>query len=229
MAGGTRGQLLPIGWNIALADDPPKSLTQGIVHIVLRLRSGEMQLTAADSNVWWLKSMHTTALSFPLNGATDIGCAVAGRPRWCTGNGQSLHHRMCCSMCTHSNRGSGSFVRKSHIEIVISIHMNKHFMSCLDPAQPHGAPVLYNRQPGIDAFDQLARERSEMIGVYVGQRKKAIDVLNGIQMLEKVRKSTPSKNAEAGILGRELSMTVVHVAQAGFGRLKDLSTISTFA
>lgn len=40
MAGGTRGQLLPIGWNVALADDPPQLLTQGIVHVVLRLQSG---------------------------------------------------------------------------------------------------------------------------------------------------------------------------------------------
>lgn len=188
-----------------------------------------MQLTAADSNVLWPRSMHTTAFPFPLIGATDIRCAVAGRFRWCTGDGELLHHRMCCSICTHPNRGSASFARKGHIEIVISNRMYIHFMSCLDPAQPHGAPVLYNRQPGIDAFDQLARERSKVIGVYVGQRKKAIDVLNGIQMLEKVRKSTPSKNAEGGILGRELSMTVVHAAQAGFGRLKDLSTISTFA
>lgn len=180
MAGGTRGQLLPIGWNIALADDPPKSLTQGIVHIVLRLRGGEMQLTAADSNVLWPRSMHTTAFPFPLIGATDIRCAVAGRFRWCTGDGELLHHRMCCSICTHPNRGSASFARKGHIEIVISNRMYIHFMSCLDPAQPHGAPVLYNRQPGIDAFDQLARERSKVIGVYVGQRKKAIDVLNGI-------------------------------------------------
>lgn len=68
-----------------------------------------------------------------------------------------------------------------------------------------------------------------MIGVYVGQRKKAIDVLHDTQVLEKVRKSTPSKNAEAAILGRGLSIIVIDAAQAGSGRLKDLSSISIFA
>ena len=65
MAGGTRGQLLPIGWNIALADDPPQSLTQDIVHIVLRLRSGETQFTAAACGVRWSQVYAYNCTSLP--------------------------------------------------------------------------------------------------------------------------------------------------------------------
>jgi hypothetical protein len=38
MAGGTTGQFLPIGWNLALIRRSPQLLTQDIVHIVVRLR-----------------------------------------------------------------------------------------------------------------------------------------------------------------------------------------------
>ena len=228
MAGGTRGQLLPIGWKIALADDPPQLLTQDIVHIVLRLQSGEMQLTAVT--VMFGGPSLCIRLHFLFHLLARLTSDAQWRADFADVQAIGNYYIIGCAVTyAHTQTEALQVLREKAIWESSLVFVYIHFMRCLGPAQPHGAPMLYNRQPGIDAFDQLARERSKVIGVYVGQRQKAINVLNGIQMLEKMRKSTPSKNAEAAILGRGVSTTVVHVAQAGFGRLKDLSSISIFA